>query len=103
MVNCFRFLLSILSTHSNSGQVKMKQQWLVVGLCGVTNSGKTSLAKALQAKYPGARYICQDSYFRPVTWPGHIYVSEVDHFNWDIMSAIDMETMLKDVHQIVDR
>ncbi|XP_066903564.1 nicotinamide riboside kinase 1 isoform X3 [Halyomorpha halys] len=99
--NTYRSLQSILSIRCKS-QSKMRPNWLVVGLCGVTNSGKTSLAKALQARYPGAHYICQDSYFRPVTWPGHVYVPEVDHFNWDVMSALDMETMVKDVHQLVD-
>lgn len=77
--------------------------WVVIGLSGVTNSGKTSLSKAIVSRYPGTHTICQDSYFISVDSPKHVFVKEVGHFNWDIMSALDMDKMVEDVHKIIDR
>lgn len=77
--------------------------WVVIGLSGVTNSGKTSLSRGLAGRYRGTREICQDHYFLPVSSPKHVLVEEVNHFNWELMSALDMDKMVADVHAIIDR
>nr|BAN20678.1 unkown protein [Riptortus pedestris] len=77
--------------------------WVVIGLCGVTNSGKTSLSRAIANRYPGTLELCQDTYFLPVDSPNHVYAEGVNHFNWELMSALDMDKMVADVHKIIDR
>ncbi|CAG2057873.1 unnamed protein product [Timema podura] len=67
--------------------------WLVVGISGVTCGGKSTLAKALHQALPGSQIISQDDYFLPEDSSRHILVPEMNHFNWEIMSSLDMEKM----------
>ncbi|XP_041363073.1 nicotinamide riboside kinase 1-like [Gigantopelta aegis] len=62
-----------------------------------TNSGKSTLAAQLLKLYPRAMHICQDIYF----WePGNEnleFVPEVNHNNWEKLSAMDMNRMMADI------
>lgn len=72
------------------------EQWLVIGISGVTCSGKTTLAQSLY-KYFGDRsgtevktglelnrveLLNQDTYFRSVDDPNHQNVEKLNHLNW---------------------
>lgn len=61
------------------------ETWLVIGISGVTNGGKTTLAKSLEAYFTAHLHktffkenlilnkvvaLCQDDYFLPVDSPG---------------------------------
>ncbi|KAK2714523.1 nicotinamide riboside kinase 1-like isoform X1 [Artemia franciscana] len=63
---------------------------VVVALGGVTNGGKSTIAKLLQDYFPLSKIMRQDDYFKLDNQDGMEYISELGHYNWDIMSAIDM-------------
>ena len=77
--------------------------WLVVGLSGVTNGGKSTLTRQLtealkeRLKVP-LTLINQDDYFRAEDDPCHVASpGGLTHHNWDVITAIDMQQMRKDV------
>ncbi|CAG7825840.1 unnamed protein product [Allacma fusca] len=69
----------------------------VIGVSGVTCGGKTTLSQLLQRSFPWCRVIYQDSYFFDDDDPRHVRLEEVDHVNYEILSALNMEQMEKDV------
>lgn len=88
------------------------ETWLVIGISGVTNGGKTTLAKSLQEYFTGhlnktifkenitmnkVALISQDDYFLPVDSPKHKVIEKLGHINWEIISAIDMDKMCHDI------
>ncbi|XP_022190373.1 nicotinamide riboside kinase 1 isoform X2 [Nilaparvata lugens] len=73
--------------------------WIVIGVSGVTCGGKTMLSKALHDRYAGlSRVIMQDSYFLPESSDRHVRVEGMTHFNWDCLGALDMDRMRTDVN-----
>lgn len=72
---------------------------LVIGLSGVTNGGKSTLANYLKKVLPnGTRLIKQDDYFLPENSPLHVpSPGNINHHNWDIITSLDMDTMVKDI------
>ncbi len=74
--------------------------WLVVGVAGATCSGKTTLAKALSAAFPNAKYLSQDDFYLPEGDERHVYVKELEHINWELVTAYDMEAMHKSIGEI---
>lgn len=91
------------------------EQWLVVGVSGVTCSGKTTLAHSLYSHLKSlsgheiksgielnrVELINQDTYFRHVDDPNHQRVEKLNHLNWEILESIDMNKMVQDVMKIL--
>lgn len=77
--------------------------WLVVGISGVTNGGKSTLAQQLQSRLPThTQLISQDDYFFSKDSQYHVPCpGGLAHHNWDIITALDMKKMVCDVKEIV--
>lgn len=92
--------------------------WLVIGVSGVSCSGKTSLAQSIKNVFSDpalaetffpkltigeVKIVCQDDYFWPIDHPNHewITVNEVKHINREQLSALDMDTMCDDLMRII--
>ncbi|CAH0598143.1 unnamed protein product [Chrysodeixis includens] len=75
------------------------RQWVVIGISGVTCGGKTTLASRLRETLAPVAVLHQDKYFLPDDSPKHVPVAGLSrrHNNYDILSALDMEAMLRDV------
>uniref|UniRef100_A0A182QJK4 Deoxynucleoside kinase domain-containing protein n=1 Tax=Anopheles farauti TaxID=69004 RepID=A0A182QJK4_9DIPT len=92
------------------------ETWLVIGISGVTNGGKTTLAKALETYFLAHKgtvffrenlhlnqvvSICQDDYFLPVDSPRHEIIKKLNHINWEVMGSLDMDRMCQDVMKVL--
>lgn len=75
---------------------------MVVGISGATCSGKTTTALQLHRLLPRSRIFSQDNYFLPVNDPKHIWIPELQHINWDIITSLDMDRMTRDVQREVN-
>lgn len=92
--------------------------WLIIGVSGVSCSGKTSLAQSLvsvfresvlsEKFYPDlkigqVKLVCQDDYFWPIDHPNHewVNVSGINHINREQLSALDMDKMCDDLMRII--
>lgn len=74
-----------------------RNEWIIIGISGVTCGGKTSLANQLNTKLSPVYLFHQDKYFYPDDSPHHVKCENLDHNNYDILSALDMDTMYKDI------
>lgn len=79
----------------------MMTRWFVIGIGGVTCSGKTTLATKLHKLLKNSIIINQDDYFLPEADPRHVHDMELNHHNWDIITSLDMEKMYHDVTNIL--
>ena len=81
----------------------MMSSWIVVGISGVTNGGKSTLTEQLQSRLPThTQVLSQDDYFYPVDSQYHILSpGGLAHNNWEVITAIDMKKMVYDVNEIV--
>ncbi|XP_061168952.1 nicotinamide riboside kinase 1-like [Saccostrea echinata] len=70
---------------------------VIVGISGVTNSGKTSLTNRLRAHLPGCRTMCQDSYFLSPSDSRLTPIPELNNYNFEELNALNMEAMVADV------
>ncbi|KAK8735670.1 hypothetical protein OTU49_005259 [Cherax quadricarinatus] len=79
-------------------------RWLIVGISGATNSGKSTLAKKLLEILPETtRLICQDDYFYPVDSAHHIpSPGGLNNHNWEVLSSLDMNKMIKDITETIN-
>lgn len=75
--------------------------WVVVAISGVTNGGKTTLAKKLKESFSDSVALHQDQYFYPDDSPNHVKCPDIDHNDYDRLSALDMEKMFKDIMNIL--
>jgi len=80
----------------------MSRDYLVLGLSGVTNGGKTSLAARLKQNFPHTHVMCMDDYFWPENHENLVYVEKVDHCNWDDLTAVNFKQMKNDLQQILE-
>ncbi|GLV44964.1 uncharacterized protein CBL_14464 [Carabus blaptoides fortunei] len=78
----------------------MESQWLIIGICGATCSGKTTLAQTCLQLLPEIQIISQDDYFLPKDSDKHTLIPELNHFNWEIMSSLNMEKMYDEIRMI---
>lgn len=93
-----------------------KQNWLVVGINGVTCGGKTTLANGLTnflslrtgSIIPNTKYkigevklINQDDYFLPVDDKRHTTIEALNHINWEILTALDMKRLILDISALI--
>ena len=72
-------------------------RWCVAAISGATCSGKTTIARRLHEALPGSRLLSQDDYFLPESDPRHRLAPGLSHFNWDTLTALDMDRMLSDI------
>lgn len=87
------------------------EQWLVMGISGITCGGKTTLSQKLY-NYFNARIgqeiktgvelnrvvlMHQDEYFRNVDDPNHVRVEKLNHLNWEVIESIDTDRMISDI------
>lgn len=87
--------------------------WLIVGISGVTCSGKSSLATSLlsflsnplqdsaEHRIHQVRLIRQDDYFYKRDSPHHTWIPEMNYINREIMSALDMQRMISDIEACI--
>ncbi|XP_064607937.1 nicotinamide riboside kinase 1-like isoform X2 [Liolophura sinensis] len=75
----------------------MQKAIYVVGISGISNGGKTSLAQRLIKAFPGSHYICQDTYFRDEGSDKLVIDPELNHANWESLNALDMDQMMSDL------
>ncbi|KAJ7335554.1 hypothetical protein JRQ81_013495 [Phrynocephalus forsythii] len=67
---------------------------LVVGLGGVTNGGKTTLAKKLKKLLPNCSIISQDDFFKPES---EVAVDDHGFLQYDVLDALYMEKMVMNI------
>lgn len=93
------------------------EQWLIVGISGVTCGGKTTLANNLYNYFRGKcghelktglelnriEIIKQDDYFRKVDDPKHQKIEQLNHINWEIIESIDTDRMINDIMKILGK
>lgn len=65
------------------------------GCAGVTCGGKTTLARQLLGALAPAALLQQDHYFLPDDSPRHVRVPGLEHNNYDVLSALDMDAMYR--------
>lgn len=88
-------------------------RWLIIGLSGATCAGKTTLAARLQAditqkrnqfsenpKIGCVKIIHQDDFFYPDDSPNHTVVEELNHVNYDVITALDMDSMRRSIRSV---
>ncbi|XP_037349462.1 nicotinamide riboside kinase 1 isoform X2 [Talpa occidentalis] len=63
----------------------------VIGISGVTNGGKTTLAKNLQKHLPNCSIISQDDFFKPES---EIEKDKNGFLQYDVLEALNMEKMM---------
>lgn len=85
----------IVVTFLLSWQSIMENNWIVIGIGGASCSGKTTITNELLNKFSESEKIHQDDYYYPVGSPNLEYIEEIKHYNWDTLSAIDMDRMVE--------
>lgn len=79
----------------------MSGNWLVIGIAGATCSGKTTVAEKLSGAFKNSKLLKQDEYFLPAEDPRHTRVPELNHLNWELLTSLDMERMLREIVEIL--
>lgn len=79
-----------------------KKNWLIFGISGVTCSGKTCLTNRLHKELKNSVVIHQDNYFLPKDDPRHIKIEELNHFNWEVITSMDMDKMYLDILNLIE-
>ncbi|XP_062455287.1 nicotinamide riboside kinase 1 [Rhea pennata] len=67
---------------------------LVIGLGGVTNGGKTTLAEKLKKILPNCDIICQDDFFKPES---EVETDQRGFKLYDVLDALYMDEMVKSI------
>lgn len=83
--------------------MSQNKNWVVVGISGVTCGGKTTFATALRDLFPDASIVHQDKYFLQPDDARHTRIPNLNHLNWEIPSALDMDKMRSDIKGILSR
>uniref|UniRef100_A0A023GFR2 Nicotinamide riboside kinase 1 n=1 Tax=Amblyomma triste TaxID=251400 RepID=A0A023GFR2_AMBTT len=72
----------------------MLNNWVFVGVSGVTNGGKTSLVNYLQQVFKDCVIFHQDDFFRSEFDKNHEMIAELNHANWEALSSVDWDKLL---------
>lgn len=88
--------------------------WLIIGITGVSCSGKSTLARSIVSEINAKRVqlpdhvtigsvklVRQDDYFHPKTSTEHTWLPEFNYINREIVSALNMTKMCADVNDIL--
>ncbi|XP_066473558.1 nicotinamide riboside kinase 1 [Tiliqua scincoides] len=67
---------------------------LVIGLGGVTNGGKTTLARRLEKLLPNCSIISQDDFFKPES---EVAIDDHGFLQYDVLEALQMEKMVASI------
>ncbi|XP_028163877.1 nicotinamide riboside kinase 1 [Ostrinia furnacalis] len=80
-------------------KIDKKDEWIIIGVSGVTCGGKTTLANKLKGILTPVHIFHQDKYFYPDDSPKHVKCEGLahPHNNYDILSSLDMDKMYADV------
>ncbi|XP_074877112.1 nicotinamide riboside kinase 1 isoform X3 [Buteo buteo] len=73
---------------------KQTMKVLVIGLGGVTNGGKTTLAEKLKKMLPNCDIISQDDFFKPES---EVETDERGFKLYDVLDALYMDEMVKSI------
>lgn len=83
------------ASDSTNGTTNSKNDWIFIGISGVTNGGKTQLTRYLVQRFPGSLVINQDTFFRLEHDPAHVMIPELNHANWEALSSVKWDELLK--------
>lgn len=87
--------------------------WLIVGISGITCGGKTTLSTSLYEYFSdpenknclsdtvsigAVKIMNQDAYFYPEDHPNHEWIDFINHVNFDVIGALDMNQMCTDLN-----
>ncbi|QOR45159.1 uridine kinase [Trueperella pecoris] len=73
---------------------------MVIGIAGGTGSGKTTLTRAIEAKFaPQAAVVFHDNYYRP---HDELPLEERAKLNYDHPDAFDNDYMVEQLHQLIN-
>lgn len=85
--------------------------WFVIGISGVSCSGKTTLAKQISDNLRRSdntrhlvsevRTIHQDAYFHPIESPHHIWIPDLKHINREHLGALATDKLLFDIRAVL--
>ncbi|KAK8756563.1 hypothetical protein V5799_000731 [Amblyomma americanum] len=75
----------------------MLNDWILVGVSGVTSGGKTSLVNYLQQVFEDCVILHQDAYFRSEFDKKHEMIVELNHANFEALSSVDWDKLLEAV------
>uniref|UniRef100_A0A131YT53 Nicotinamide/nicotinate riboside kinase n=1 Tax=Rhipicephalus appendiculatus TaxID=34631 RepID=A0A131YT53_RHIAP len=81
----------------------MLNNWIFVGVSGVTNGGKTSLVNHLRKAFEGCVVLHQDDFFRSEFDPKHEMITELNHANWETLSSVDWDKLMDAVAACTSR
>lgn len=94
--------------------------WLIIGISGISCSGKTTLASAVYNHFnetqtqtrllrdkciqvEQVKLIRQDDYFYAIDSVHHVWIPELNHINRERLGALNNEKMCKDLHDILGK
>ncbi|XP_075681391.1 nicotinamide riboside kinase 1-like [Dermatophagoides pteronyssinus] len=92
----------------NFAKLARQNGWLLIGISGCTNSGKTTLCKKLNQRYSSSSsaIINQDTYFREEDDPNHVWISLDEsrkHQNWELLECINWQNMCTAIYEIISK
>lgn len=81
-------------------------RWIVVGMSGATNSGKSTVTSKLTKALTHCQSINQDAYFREPSDEHHVWVDLTAtrrHQNWERLESVNWDSMGERIGQIVSQ
>ncbi|XP_077200891.1 nicotinamide riboside kinase 1 isoform X2 [Paroedura picta] len=90
-----RFTHRCMNCFETSSEVVNTMKTLVIGIGGITNGGKTTLARKLKEQLPNCTIISQDDFFKSQS---EVAVDEHGFLQYDVLDALYMEKMVARIH-----
>ncbi len=79
----------------------MDSNWIIVGIGGATCSGKTTIARELRDRIQDCTLIHQDDFYFPMGSPRLEFIEELQHYNWDTVSAVDFDKLVAEIQSVI--